>query len=50
MKIEVSKEEIDLLKKLNGVYFFGLFQKLGIAKSKEQEYYYRDLLEKLANK
>ncbi len=50
MKIEVTKEELDLLKKINRVYFFGLFQKLGIAKNESEEYYYRDLLEKLANK
>ena len=50
MKVEISKEELELLKKINEVYFFGLFEKLGIAKNQEEEYYYRDLLEKLANK
>jgi len=35
---------LELLSKLRAVYYFGLFQKLGIAKSEEEEYYYRDIL------
>lgn len=50
MKIEVTKEELELLSKLNQVYFFGLFQKLGIAKNEEEEYYWRDILNNLASK
>ena len=50
MKIEVTREELELLNKLARVYFFGLFQKLGIAKSEKEEYRYRDALFKLSER
>jgi len=50
MKIEISKNEMILLQKIWQVYFFGLFQKLGIAKNEEEEYFYRDLLQSLSEK
>lgn len=50
MKIELTAEEIHFIQKIYDAYFFGIFQKLGIAKNEEEEYYYRDLLENLNKK
>jgi hypothetical protein len=48
MKRETTNKEvnkvINLLEKIDKVYYFGFFQKLGIAKSEEEEYKYRDIL------
>jgi len=50
MSIDITEQEKELISKLAGVYFFGLFQKLGIAKNEEEEYKYRDLLFSLSEK
>ena len=49
-EVKVTKSEIDLILKLDSVYFFDLFKKLQIAKNDEEEYKLRDALATLAKK
>jgi len=50
MKIELNKEELELLKKLANAYYFGMFQQIGVAKNEEEEYKLRDILFSIENK
>jgi len=49
-EVKVTKNEIDLILKLDSIYFFDLFKKLQIAKTTEEEYRLRDALATLAKK
>ena len=49
-EVKVTKSEIDLILKLDSIYFFDLFKKLKMAKNDEEEYRLRDALVALAKK
>jgi len=49
-EVSITKDEADLILKLDSVYFFDLFKKLQIAKNDEEEHKLRDALASLAEK
>jgi len=49
-EVSITKDEADLILKLESIYFFDLFQKLQIAKTAEEEYKLRDALASLVEK
>jgi len=49
-EVRITKDEADLILKLDSIYFFDLFKKLQIAKTAEEEYKLRDALASLAEK
>jgi len=49
-EVSITKDEADLILKLDSIYFFDLFKKLQIAKNDEEEYKLRDALASLVEK
>jgi len=49
-EVSITKDEADLILKLDSIYFFDLFKKLQIAKNDEAEHKLRDALASLAQK